>query len=57
MELIWVLDFILGKLRMIWSNLEGQGAEQIYASLLKSLHDGGFENEYTFEKQFDCFLF
>ena len=46
MELIWVLDFILGKLRMIWSNLEGQGAEQIYASLLKSLHDGGFENEY-----------
>ena len=26
--------------------LEGQGAEQIYASLLKSLHDGGFDNEY-----------
>ena len=26
--------------------LEGQGTEQIYASLLKSLHDGGFDNEY-----------
>ena len=26
--------------------LEGQGAEQIYASLFKSLHDGGFDNEY-----------
>ena len=26
--------------------LEGQGAEQIYASLLKSLHDGGFDGEY-----------
>ena len=26
--------------------LEGQGAEQIYASLLKSLHDGGFDNKY-----------
>ena len=26
--------------------LKGQGAEQIYASLLKSLHDGGFDNEY-----------
>jgi len=26
--------------------LEGQGAEQIYASLLKSLLDGGFDNEY-----------
>ena len=26
--------------------LEGQGAEQIYGSLLKSLHDGGFDNEY-----------
>ena len=26
--------------------LEGQGAEQIYASLLKSLYDGGFNNEY-----------
>ena len=26
--------------------LQGQGAEQIYASLLKSLHDGGFDNEY-----------
>ena len=26
--------------------LEGQGAEQIYASLLKSLHDGGFDNAY-----------
>jgi len=26
--------------------LEGQGAEQIRAALLKSLHDGGFDNEY-----------
>ena len=26
--------------------LEGQGAEQIYASLLKSLHDGGLDYEY-----------
>ena len=26
--------------------LEGQGTEQVYASLLKSLHDGGFDNEY-----------
>ena len=26
--------------------LEGQGAEQIYASLLKSLHGGGFDSEY-----------
>jgi len=26
--------------------LEGQGAEQTYTSLLKSLHDGGFDNEY-----------
>ena len=26
--------------------LEGQGIEQIYASLLKSLHEGGFDNEY-----------
>ena len=26
--------------------MEGQGAKQIYASLLKSLHDGGFDNEY-----------
>ena len=26
--------------------LEGQGFEQIYASLLKSLHDGGVDNEY-----------
>ena len=28
------------------AEFEGQGAEQIYASLLKSLHDGGFDNEY-----------
>ena len=26
--------------------LEGQGAEQIHGSLLKSLHGGGFDNEY-----------
>ena len=26
--------------------LEGQGAEQMYVSLLKSLHDGGLDNEY-----------
>ena len=36
--------------------LEGQGAKQIYASLLKSLNDGGFDNEYL-KKKIDCFLF
>ena len=30
--------------------LEVQGAEQIYASLLKSLNDGGFDNEYLKKK-------
>ena len=36
--------------------LEGQGAEQIYASLLKSLNDGGLDNRYL-KNKFYCFLF